>query len=105
MDVAISVPDFRRKTKGNFKHKLEDILVLMLMARAGECVSRSSIIEFGRHNLKRFHSLGTLETAYLPNLRYTASKPALTVFALRIKWHLSLTDSAVRLVRRTMRLI
>lgn len=60
MDFASSVPDFRRTDKGHIKHKLDDMLILIVLARASKCVGRAEIIEFGRHNLKKFHSMGML---------------------------------------------
>lgn len=57
---ASSVPDFRRTGKGNIRHRLKDVLVLMIFARASRCVGRIEIIEFGRHNLKKFQKLGLL---------------------------------------------
>lgn len=61
MDFASSVPDFRRLGKGNIRHKLSDIIILMIFARASKCVGRSEIIEFGRHNLNKFLKLGMLK--------------------------------------------
>lgn len=60
MDFALSVPDFRRTDKGNIRHRLEDIIMLMIFARASKCVRRGEIIEFGRHNLNRLRSIGLL---------------------------------------------
>lgn len=56
-----SVPDFRRSDRGNIRHRLDDIIMLMILARASKCVGRTEIIEFGRHNLKRFRQLGMLK--------------------------------------------
>ncbi len=61
MDFAASVPDFRRTDKGNIRHRLEDIIMLMVFARASKCVGRTEIIEFGRHNLNKFRKLGMLK--------------------------------------------
>lgn len=60
MDFARSVPDFRRTCKGNIRHRLSDIIVLLILGRASGHVGRSEIIEFGRHNLARFRSMGLL---------------------------------------------
>lgn len=60
IDFARSVPDFRRSDKGNIRHKLADIIILMIFARECGCVGRADIIEFGRHHLKKFHKLGVL---------------------------------------------
>lgn len=55
-----SVPDYRRTGKGNFKHKLEDILMLVILGRLSKCISRVDILLFGKYNLKRFQSMGIL---------------------------------------------
>ena len=55
-----SVPDYRRTDKGNCKHKLEDILLLVILGRPDRCITRPDIIRFGGRNLKRFRSLGIL---------------------------------------------
>ncbi len=60
VDFADSVPDFRRTNKGNLRHKLSDIIVLIILGRLSKCVGRPEIIEFGRHNLLRFRSMGML---------------------------------------------
>lgn len=60
MDFAASVPDFRRTDRGNIRHRLEDIIMLMFFARASKCVGRAEIIEFGRHNLNKLRKLGML---------------------------------------------
>ena len=60
MDFACSVPDFRRSNKGNLRHRLGDVIMLMALGRASGCVGRSEIIEFGRHNLNRFRKMGML---------------------------------------------
>lgn len=60
MDFAVSVPDFRRTDRGNIRHRLEDIIMLMVFARALKCVGRAEIIEFGRHNFNRLRKIGLL---------------------------------------------
>lgn len=60
-DFAASVPDFRRLSKGNLRHKLDDIIILMILGRMSGHVSRAAIIEFGRHNLKKFQKMGMLK--------------------------------------------
>ncbi len=60
MDFALSVPDFRRTQKGNIRHRLEDIIMLMIFARASKCVGRAEIIEFGNHNLNKLRKIGML---------------------------------------------
>lgn len=59
-EFSSSVPDFRRTDKGNIRHRLDDIIMLMIFARASKCVGRAEIMEFGRHNLKKFRQLGML---------------------------------------------
>ena len=61
MDFAASVPDFRRTDKGNIHHRLTDVIMLMVLARASKCVGRAEIIEFGRHNLNRLRKIGILK--------------------------------------------
>ena len=61
VEFAASIPDFRRTNKGNIRHKLSDIILLMIMARLSGCTGRTEIIEFGKYNLKRFQSMGMLE--------------------------------------------
>lgn len=60
MDFAFSIPDFRRTDKGNIRHVLGDIIMLMIFARMSKCVARAEIIEFGRHNLGKLRSMGIL---------------------------------------------
>ncbi len=61
MDFAASVPDFRRNDKGNIRHRLADIIMLMIFGRAFSYVARADIIEFGKHNLNKLHRLGMLK--------------------------------------------
>lgn len=61
MEFADSVPEFRRTEKGNIRHKLNDILILIVLGRASKCVGRAEIIEFGKHNLGRFRKMGMLK--------------------------------------------
>lgn len=61
MDFAASVPDFRRTGKGNIRHRLEDIIMLMILARASKCVGRAEIIEFGKHNFNKLRKIGMLK--------------------------------------------
>ena len=60
IEFAASVPEFRRTNKGNIRHKLSDILILIILGRMSKCVGRAEIISFGRQNLKRFRSMGIL---------------------------------------------
>lgn len=60
-EFSSSVPDFRRSDKGNIRHRLDDIILLMILGRISKCVGRAEIIEFGRHNLNKFRKLGMLK--------------------------------------------
>ena len=62
MDFVSSVPDFRRTSKGNIRHLLTDILMLMILGCASGHVGCSVIIEFGRYNLNSFASWECLGT-------------------------------------------
>ncbi len=64
-EFSSSVPDFRRSDKGNIRHRLDDIIMLMILTRASKCVGRTEIIEFGRHNLNKFRKLGMLKNGVL----------------------------------------
>jgi len=66
MDFASSVPDFRRLDKGNIRHRLSDIIMLMLLGRASGLVGRADIIEFGKHNLHKFRKMGMLKNGVPP---------------------------------------
>jgi predicted transposase YbfD/YdcC len=57
MNFALSIPDFRRTDKGNHRHKLRDIIMLIIFARMSKCISRADMIEFGKHNLSKFKSM------------------------------------------------
>jgi predicted transposase YbfD/YdcC len=61
MNFAFSVPDFRRTGKGNHRHKLGDIILLIILARMSKCIGRADMIEFGKHNLRRFQSMNMLK--------------------------------------------
>ena len=61
VDFASSVPDFRRTGKGNHRHELRDIIMLMVLGRASGFVGRADIIAFGKHNIKRFRKMGMLK--------------------------------------------
>ena len=60
-EFAASVPDFRRPNKGNIRHKLADIIMLMILARTSGHVGRADIIEFGKHNINKFRKMGMLK--------------------------------------------
>ena len=38
-----SVPEYRRTSRGNFKHKLEDILMLVILGRLSKCINRAEV--------------------------------------------------------------
>lgn len=57
-DFADTVPEYRRTGKGNYRHKLADILMLVIMARLSKCLTRSDILAFGRRHLTRLQSMG-----------------------------------------------
>lgn len=59
--LASSVPDFRRTNKDNIRHKLADIIMLMILARLSGHVGRADIIEFGKHNLRKLQKMGILK--------------------------------------------
>ena len=49
-----SVPEYRRTSRGNFKHKL----MLVLLGRLSKCITRAEILQFGKHHLKRLQAKG-----------------------------------------------
>ena len=53
-----SVPEYRRTSRANFKHKLEDILMLVILGRLSKCITRAEILQFGKRHLKRLQSKG-----------------------------------------------
>ena len=55
---ASSVPDFRRLDKGNIRHRLDDIIMLMILGRMSGCIGRAEILEFSRHNLNKLRKIG-----------------------------------------------
>ncbi len=61
MDFASSVPDFRRSGKGNKRHGLPGIIMLIILSRIVGKKSRAEIIMFGRDNIKWFTKLGLLK--------------------------------------------
>lgn len=61
MNFASSVPDFRRLHKGNIRHRLSDIIILMILGRTCGHVGRANIIEFGNYNLNKFRKMGMLK--------------------------------------------
>ncbi len=61
MNFAASVPDFRRCDKGNIRHRLSDIIILMILGRTCGHVGRSDIIAFGKYNLNKLRKMGMLK--------------------------------------------
>ena len=61
VNFASSVPDFRRSNRGNIRHRLRDMLILIIFARASGRIGRVDIIDFGRINLGRFQKMGMLK--------------------------------------------
>lgn len=49
--IVKSVPDCRRTGKGSYRHRLEDILLLVILDRLGGYITRPGIIRFGKRNL------------------------------------------------------
>lgn len=60
-EFASSVPDFRRLNKGHIRHRLDDIIILIILGRMMGCIGRADIIEFGKYNLHKFRKLGMLK--------------------------------------------
>ena len=52
-----SIPDFRRSGKGNIRHRLDDIIMLIILGRASGCIGRAQIMEFGKYNLDKFRKM------------------------------------------------
>lgn len=65
-----SVPEYRRTSRGNFKHKLEDILMLVILGRLSKCITRAEILQFGKHHLKRLQAKGLFPYGYPQKLRF-----------------------------------
>ena len=61
MNFAASVPDFCRCNKGNIRHRLNDIIILMILGRDCGHIGRADIIAFDRHNQNKFHKMGMLK--------------------------------------------
>ena len=47
-----------RKRRGINKHKLEDILMLVILGRLSKCITRAEILQFGKRHLKRLQAKG-----------------------------------------------
>lgn len=58
---ASSVPDFRRLNKGNIRHRLDDIIMLMILGRISGHVRRAEIMMFGRCNLNKIRAMRMLK--------------------------------------------
>lgn len=43
MDFAFSIPDFRMTGKGNHRHELGDIIILMIFGRMSKCAMDAPI--------------------------------------------------------------
>ncbi len=52
-----SIPDFRRSGKGNIRHRLDDIIMLIILGRASGCIGRAQIMKFGKYNLDKFRKM------------------------------------------------
>ncbi len=55
-----SIPDFRRNNKGNFKHRLCDIILLLIIARLAGCRCRREVIAFASRKHTQLKNLGIL---------------------------------------------
>ena len=56
-DFTFSIPDFRRTGRGNIRHVLGYIIILMIFARISQCDGRTDMIEYGKHNIHKFQSM------------------------------------------------
>ena len=56
-EFSSSIPDFRRSGKGNIRHRLDDIIMLIILGRASGCVGRAQIMEFGKYNISIYNRL------------------------------------------------
>lgn len=93
-EFSSSVPDFRRLDKGNIRHRLDDIIMLMIFARASKCVGRTEIIEFGRYNLNKFRKLNMLKNGVPSEATLCRVEQGIDDLALacRSLWHFSNGD-------------
>lgn len=60
LNAINSIPDFRRNSKGNFKHRLCDIILLLIIARLAGCRCRREVIAFATRKHTQLKSLGIL---------------------------------------------
>lgn len=58
--ISPSVPEFRRTDKGNIRHRLADIIILIVLGRVSKCAGRMETTGFGRRNPKRIRAMGML---------------------------------------------
>ena len=85
IDFVFSIPDFRRTDKGNIRHQLGDVIILMNFARMSRCVGRADIIEFGKHNLKKLQSLGLIQHTKIYPTRFESGKGIMCLFVFLMK--------------------
>ncbi len=76
MYFASYVLDFRRSDRRNFRHRLKDIIMLMILGRLCGCISRADIIKFGKHDLNKICKLGILKKVCPPSPHYAGSTTA-----------------------------
>ena len=60
VEFVEAIPDPRRTKGGHIVYVLKDILLLELMARMSQCVTRKDIIEFGKSHLPKLQRMGIL---------------------------------------------
>ena len=60
LEAINSVPDFRRDSKGNFRHSLCDIILLLIIARLAGCASRREVVAFAGRKHAQLKKLGIL---------------------------------------------
>ena len=53
-----SVLEYRRTSRGNFKHKLEGYTHACNIGRLSKCITRAEILQFGKCHLKRLQAKG-----------------------------------------------
>lgn len=63
MSFTSSVSDPHRIGKGNIRHRLADIIILMIIGHACEHLGRADIIEFGIHNINKFRKVKILRNS------------------------------------------
>ncbi len=60
VEFVEAIPDPHRTKGGHIVYVLKDILLLELMARMNQCVTRKDIIEFGKSHLPKLQRMGML---------------------------------------------